>query len=123
MRFKLDENFGTRTQILFRNWGHEVQTVRTQGLQGTSDSHLYQICRAEGHCLVTLDLDFADTTRFPPADTNGVAVVRSPHNPSLRLLEHLVHQFLRALSEMPIEGRLWVVEPSRIRVYQPESNG
>ena len=123
MRFKLDENFGTRTQILIRNWGHDVQTVRTQGLQGTSDSHLYEICRAEGYCLVTLDLDFADTTRFPPADSSGVAVVRSPDNPSLGLLEHLVRQFLQALSEMPIEGRLWVVEPGRIRVHQPESNG
>jgi hypothetical protein len=29
MKFKLDENFGTRTQELFRAAGHDVQTVRT----------------------------------------------------------------------------------------------
>ena len=27
MKFKLDENFGTRTQQLFREAGHNVQTV------------------------------------------------------------------------------------------------
>ena len=34
MRFKLDENLGTRTQDLFCAQGHDVQTVRNQELQG-----------------------------------------------------------------------------------------
>lgn len=43
MKFKLDENFGTRTQQLFRAAGHGVQTVRDEELQGTSDQHLYEV--------------------------------------------------------------------------------
>ena len=66
MKFKLDENFGTRTQRIFRAAGHDVQTVRDEGLQGSSDQHLYDVCRFEQRCLVTLDLDFADTIRFQP---------------------------------------------------------
>ena len=34
MKFKLDENFGTRTQELFRTLGHDVETVRSQNMQG-----------------------------------------------------------------------------------------
>lgn len=33
MRFKLDENFGTRTQKLFEGLGYDVETVRNEGLQ------------------------------------------------------------------------------------------
>ena len=44
MKFKLDENFGTRTQELFRVAGHDVQTVRGQEIQGCLDQHLYEVC-------------------------------------------------------------------------------
>lgn len=59
MKFKLDENFGTRTQQLFEHAGHDVKTVREQSLQGCSDQHLYEVCCSENRCLVTLDLDFS----------------------------------------------------------------
>lgn len=117
MKFKLDENFGTRTQQLFQAAGHEVQTVRSQGLGGCSDQHLYEVCCSERRCLVTLDLDFADVTRFPPAEANGIIVIRVPRNPSLALLEQLARQFLRALTQMPVERKLWIVEIGRIRVH------
>lgn len=118
MKFKLDENFGTRTQAVFEQAGYDVQTVRQEDLQGTSDHHLYEVCRTEGRCLVTLDLDFADVTRFPPDQAGGTVVIRLPRNPSLSLLEELVGQFLQAMSQMPLEGRLWIVEVGRIRVHQ-----
>ncbi|MFQ5794876.1 MAG: DUF5615 family PIN-like protein [Candidatus Bipolaricaulia bacterium] len=121
MRFKLDENFGTRTQQLFRTAEHDVQTVRSQELQGCSDQHLYEVCCTEQRCLVTLDLDFADVTRFPPDQANGIAVIRVPRNPSLALLEQLVQRFLQALTRMSVEKKLWIVEIDRIRIHQTEA--
>src|SRR3972149_9907169 len=121
MKFKLDENFGSRTQGLFRASGHNVQTVRDQTLQGCEDRNLYEVCRAEQRCLVTLDLDFADITRFLPSETSGIVVIRVPRNPSLALLEQLVRQFLSALSRMSVEKKLWIVEIGRIRIHQIES--
>ncbi|MBI5050619.1 MAG: DUF5615 family PIN-like protein [Nitrospirae bacterium] len=118
MKFKLDENFGTRTQELFQSHGHNVQTVRSQGIQGCTDKSLYDICSAEKRCLVTLDLDFSDITRFPPSQIEGIAVIRVPRNPSLTLLEQLVKQFLKALSTIPIAKNLWIVEIGRIRIHQ-----
>ena len=87
MNFKLDENFGTRTQDIFRDAGHDVATVWEEELQGSADPQIYEVCRAENRCLVTLDLDFADVVRFPPEQTEGIAVIRVPQNPSLSLLE------------------------------------
>jgi len=118
MKFKLDENFGTRTRQVFRSAGHDTQTVRDESLQGSSDRVLYDSCCAEQRCLVTLDLDFADVTRFPPDKTAGVAVMRVPRNPSLPLLEDLVRQFLQAVDAMPVRGQLWIIEAGRIRVHQ-----
>ena len=118
MKFKLDENLGTRTQTLFLSKGHGVGTVRGQGLGGVSDSDLYRICCEEGRCLVTLDLDFADVTRFPPEQAGGIVVIRLPKNATLTLLERLVGQFLSMLTQTSVEKQLWVVEPGRIRVHQ-----
>jgi len=122
MNFKLDENFGTRTQRVFRDAGHQVKTVRDQALQGCSDQRLYEACCSEGYCLVTLDLDFSDVIRFPPNEAHGIAVVRVPRNPSLALLEQLVRQFLQALTQRSIEQRLWIVEVGRIRIHQVETD-
>jgi predicted nuclease of predicted toxin-antitoxin system len=121
MRFKLDENFGTRTQQIFRTAGHDVHTVREQGLQGCSDQHLFEICCNEQCCLVTLDLDFSDVTRFPPAKAGGIVVIRVPRNPSITLLEQLIRQFLKSLTQMSVGKKLWIVEIGRIRVHQSET--
>jgi predicted nuclease of predicted toxin-antitoxin system len=121
MKFKLDENFGTRTQQLLRSAGHDVQTVRDEKLEGSSDHHLYEVCCNEHRCLITLDLDFSDVTRFPPAKAGGIVVIRIPKNPSIFLLEQLIRQFLQSLSNMSAENRLWIVEVGRIRIHQSET--
>ena len=121
MKFKLDENFGTRTQKLFLAAGHDVSTVESQELCGCPDRRLFEICGAEGRCLVTLDIDFGDVTRFPPDRSAGIVVLRLPRNPTLPVLESLVDSFLRSLGNRPFAGRLWIVEPGRIRVHQTEA--
>ena len=103
MRFKLDENFGRRTLGVFRELGHDVETVRDEGLQGCSDGDLFALCSRERRCLVT---------------SAGVAVVRVPRNPSPDLLSSMIGGLLRALPAHPVAGSLWIVEPGRIRIHQ-----
>ncbi len=121
MKFKLDENFGTRTQNIFRSAGYDVKTVRDQALEGCSDQQLYETCCSEKRCLVTLDLDFADIVRFPPDKSNGIVVIRVPRNPSLALLDQLINQFIEAHKKMPITKELWIVEAGRIRIHEIEN--
>jgi predicted nuclease of predicted toxin-antitoxin system len=122
VKFKLDENFGTRTQQIFAQFGHDVHTVRQESLQGTSDRHLYEICKIEKRCLVTLDLDFTDVINFPPQQTGGIVVIRVPRNPTLKLLERLIRQLLQTVEQEPFEGNLWIVEVGRIRIHQDDHN-
>jgi predicted nuclease of predicted toxin-antitoxin system len=106
VKFKLDENLGTRAVNVFRSKDHDVQTVCDQRLAGATDDRLYAVCRDEHRCLVTLDLDFADVTRFPASVTGGIVVIRVPKNPSPALLEMLVQQFLDHLSQIAVEKNL-----------------
>ena len=120
MKFKLDENFGSRTQNIFQDAGHDVQTVWEQDMLGSPDGYIYEVCRSERRCLVTLDTDFSDVTRFPPQRSSGIAVIRVHQNPSLTLLELLIHQFLHALTLESIDAKLWIVEIGRIRIHQSD---
>jgi predicted nuclease of predicted toxin-antitoxin system len=120
MKFKLDENFGTRTQEIFRLAGHDVQTVFEQNMQGASDQHIYEICCSEKRCLVTLDLDFSNVIRFPPTETSGIIVIRIRRNPTNTMLEQLIRQVLKAINQRAVENELWIVEFGRIRIHQNE---
>ena len=94
MRFKLDENFGSRSAHLFRKAGHDIATVFEEGLSAADDGRVFETCLRENRCLVSLDLDFSDVVRFPPHKTAGIAVLRMPKGASLRLLERFVSDLL-----------------------------
>ena len=78
MKWKLDENLGSRTVHLFLKAGHDAETVLQEELSGSSDETLFEVCVREDRCLLTLDIDFADVLRFPPHQTAGIAVLRLP---------------------------------------------
>ena len=118
MRFKLDENLGSRSARLFPEAGHEVETVFDEGLSGACDEVVFEACIRENRCLLTLDLDFADVVRFPPHKTAGIAVLRLPKGASLSLLEKFVRDLFSMLEVELITGRLWIVEAGRIRVHE-----
>jgi predicted nuclease of predicted toxin-antitoxin system len=120
MKFKLDENFGTRTQEILKSAGHDVYTVFEQNMQGCSDQHLYEVCCSEKCCLITLDLDFANVIRFPPKNTSGIIVIRIRRDATIEMLEQLAHQVLLALNQRSVEHELWIVEFGRIRIHQNE---
>ena len=120
MKLKLDENLGLRGKAILVAAGHEVCTVVEQALAGYEDCDLIKRCRAEARGLVTLDLDFANPLVFLPSQYCGIAVLRLPPRPSHADLLALVQTLANALEHDPIEGKLWIVEPARIRIYQEQ---
>lgn len=117
MKLKLDENLGLSAAAIFVAAGHDASTVSDQGLSGEPDHHVAEVSRREGRCLVTLDLDFANPLIFPPERASGIAVLRLPPRPSPQDLEVLCRTLANGLETSDIEGRLWIVQRDRIRIY------
>lgn len=120
MNLKLDENLGSRTAQLFRDAGHDASTVFEQGLSGSIDRNLIDHCCDEGQALVTLDLDFANPFVFPPWEYRGIAVLRLPRNPAAADIARAVSVLITTLATEKLDGKLWIVEPTRVRLYQPD---
>ena len=119
MKFKLDENFDPRLVPLIAEGGHEVDTVRDEGMSGSRDEAVYQTCVESGRTLITLDLDFSNPLRFPPGSTEGIVVVRPPR-PVLSIIRATLAATLPDLKAQRLRGKLWIVEPGRLRLYDPE---
>jgi predicted nuclease of predicted toxin-antitoxin system len=119
---KLDENLDVRLATLLADAGHDAATVRQEGLCGARDEQVFEAARTEDRALITLDLDFANPIRFPAAGSAGVIVIRTPR-PLLSLIEATLRQALPRLSSEAVKGKLWIVEPGRIREYEAEEPG
>jgi hypothetical protein len=118
VKFKLDENLDARFASILVDAGHECDSVRAEGLGGKSDDELFAACAAERRVLITLDLDFADPIRFPPAKTAGTIVLR-PHRPTLGLICETLASVISILARERLDGLLWIVEPGRVRINRP----
>ena len=118
MNLKLDENIGRRGVRLLCLAGHDVITVPEQELCSAQDRKLISICRNEGRCLVTLDLDFGNPLLFNPEEYSGIAVLRLPPRPAPEDLDKAIETLIGGLAQNGIASKLWIVQPGRIRIYQ-----
>ncbi len=115
MRFKLDENADPKWRIPLEDAGHRVSTVAEEHLQGSKDTIIAKTCKDEGLCLITVDMGFAQILEYPPNQYPGIIVLRHPA-PSLDGMKDLVKQIASAVRTRSPRGRLWIVEPARIRI-------
>lgn len=113
---KLDENMPDSAAETLRSAGHDVDRARDEGLAGVDDHAVLAAASAAGRVLVTLDLDFADVVRHPPAGTAGIVVLR-PHDQSIGLVRQVVLMLARLLGQEEAHGRLWIVDESRLRIW------
>jgi predicted nuclease of predicted toxin-antitoxin system len=120
MKFKLDENFGPTLQAAFHQRGLDCHTVQEERLVGADDATILKVAVAEGRILVTMDRDFSNVLRYPPEQTVGIAVISPPGKVSRTFLRAMVEAFVEELQKKTIRGKLWTVEPSRIREHEPD---
>lgn len=118
MKVKLDEHLGVSEAQLLLDAGFEVSTVSSQGLSGTRDEILIEVCRVEGRVLITLDQDFASPLNYPPDRYKGIIVLRPPAVTTA--LKRLVLEtlLLHLQSDPDPVGALWIVEVGRVRIWK-----
>ena len=116
MKFKLDECLDARLAPLLCDAGHDAVTVSDQDLRGIADPGLRDICFREDRVLITGDLGFSNVLVYPPSETAGIVVLRGPDDllPTMRLC---FRTFISALATRSPRQRLWIVEPSRVRIH------
>ena len=117
LRFKLDENLPRDAEQLLHQSGHEVHSVLDEQLGGRPDPEILEICVCEARVLITFDLDFADIRLYPPASHAGIWVLR-PSTQSIGNTLDLLRRALLLLATEPARGRLWIVEPNRVRIRE-----
>lgn len=115
MRFKLDENIPLELRELLRVAGHDAQTVLDQRLGGFGDQDIAAACRREGRVIITFDTGFADIRQYPPSAYPGIVVLRL-NNQSREHTLAVTGRLLRTLDGKSLDGQLWIVEETRVRV-------
>jgi predicted nuclease of predicted toxin-antitoxin system len=119
MKFKIDENLPIELVEILRGAQHDATSVIQQALRGTDDTTLADVCKSERRILVTLDADFSDIHTYPPEDSPGCIVLRLARHDKRRLIR-VFSRIIRLISTEPLEGRLWIVEETRVRVRGKE---
>lgn len=115
MRIKLDKNLDVGSQAMFAAGGHDALTVYDQAAQGLADGQLWLRCCEEERTLVTQDLDLANALAYRVSGTPGIIVLRGP-NTRFAIQRLLIAQVVHELARSSPAGKLWIVEPGRIRI-------
>ena len=118
MKFKLDENLGPSIQSILTRRHLDARSVTEEDLGGAEDPAVLAAALVEQRILITMDQDFGNVLLYPPGRTSGVAILDPRGRASLGILQSMVEALVIALERRDIRGKLWIVEPSRIREHE-----
>ena len=122
MRFKIDEHLPLEIKDLLAQHRHDPVTVPDEGMAGSIDPDVAQVCRKEARALLTLDLGFSDIRAYPPEDYHGIVVFR-PAIQNITTLVRLTTRLLTLLEREPLVGHLWIVEDHQVRIREGSQGG
>lgn len=117
LKLKIDENLPGDLAGLLLAAGHDAVTVGDEDLEGASDERLAKSVRQEARALITLDADFGNIVRFPPASLPGVVFLKLANQAKPHVLAVFRRLVLPRLGAEALDGKLWVVEDARVRVH------
>ncbi len=119
MKIKLDENIPFRVENLLRNMGHDVDSVLTEGITGSSDETVWSLSQYEKRFLITQDLDFSDSRKFSPGTHCWLLLVRL-RNPGRERIFNRIEQVFHEEDVESWFGCFVVVSELKIRVQRPK---
>lgn len=115
MNIKVDENLPIEVARVFSDAGHDALSVVDQDMSGAKDQVLLAKCKDEERVLVTLDVGFGDIRSYEHSEYPGVIVLRLQRHDKDHVL-NIVNRLLEPIKAEDLEGNLWIVDESRIRI-------
>ena len=98
-----------------RETGYDAIAATEAGLSGEPDEAVRAFAIKSGRVLITLDSDFANMLRFPPAGTPGLIRLKL-HPPTEAAIHELSQRTRRALKDTALAGCMAVAHGEVIRI-------
>jgi len=118
VRVKIDENLPESAVTVVKAAGHDVDTVRDEGLTGAADPEVMRAAIAGRRMVFTLDRGFGDLARTVGAHA-GVVVFRLPKQDAVSATD-VVSRFVRQINLDELGGCTVIVQPDRVRIRRPD---
>jgi len=118
MRTKLDENVPSTLVDELAVLGHDVDSVKQEGLKGFDDDKIWEAAQLSGRFLITQDLDFSDIRKFKPGTHHGLLLIRF-HNPGRRVLKERITRLFESEDTNSCKKCFIVATDSKIRIRRP----
>jgi predicted nuclease of predicted toxin-antitoxin system len=115
VRFLLDENLSPAHARTVRELGHDAVSVVELGLSGADDPVIRDAATEQELVLVTLDADFANVLKYPPATTPGVVRLRL-HPATEEAIDAMLRSAIPRLADINLTGKLVIVDERKIRM-------
>jgi predicted nuclease of predicted toxin-antitoxin system len=115
IRFLIDEDMPRSTAKLLRQAGFECFDVRDTGLRGKKDDAIYQRAQKEGLVIISGDLGFANSLRYPLGTHKGIVIARFPNEMPTDKLNQILIETIKNIRE-DISGNLTIIEPDKVRI-------
>ena len=121
MRILADENVFAPMIDFLKVQGHDVIEVRNWPLSGATDDEIYALAVKDALVLLTMDKDFARTTRFPPERCGGIIVVKL-YRMSVKEATEIFERSFKSLRENDVHKRLVIITRDGIRFRGPRKD-
>lgn len=115
-RFLIDEDLHRTLEETLIQLGHQASDVRDEGLRGASDNQVFQFAQEHNAVVITADLDFSNTVRFPIDSHHGIVILRFANELSTAAINAEVTKLLKDITDDELDGNLIVVSPGQVRM-------
>lgn len=116
MRLKLDENLPAELVEDLQAFGHDVDSVVSEGLASQPDIAVVRAARQVRRVLLTLDKGIGDMRRFPPRSYAGLIVFRLSRKGRKHVRRAVLDALPRLMMHRRFVGRLFIVTESAVRL-------
>lgn len=120
LRFFVDHCVPTSVAETLQSDGHEILLLRDCLPVNSDDDLVISKAQELDALLLSMNGDFSNLVTYPPADYKGIFALQVKNTP--KVLPHIVQRLINYLSNHPemshYRGKLFLVEPHRIRIRQ-----